>query len=47
MGITDIVFDFEDIQEMFRLKEINVEMINLICNGIYLYMHTYLISCDI
>ena len=30
-GITDIMFDFEDIQEMFRLKEINVEMIRLWC----------------
>ena len=31
VGITDIMFDFEDIQEMFRLKEINVEMIRLWC----------------
>ena len=29
VGITDIMFDFEDIQEMFRLKEINIEMVRL------------------
>ena len=29
VGITDIMFDFEDIQEMFRLQEIDIEMIRL------------------
>ena len=29
VGVTDIMFDFEDIQEMFRLKEINIEMVRL------------------
>jgi len=31
VGITDIMFDFEDIQEMFRLKELNIEMVRLWC----------------
>ena len=29
VGITDIMFDFEDIQEMFRLKELGKEMVRL------------------
>ena len=31
VGVTDIMFDFEDIQEMFRLKGLNVEMVRLWC----------------
>ena len=31
VGITDIMFDFEDIQVMFRLKELNIEMVRLWC----------------
>jgi hypothetical protein len=28
-GVTDIMFDFEDIQNMFRLKELSIEMVRL------------------
>jgi hypothetical protein len=30
-GVTDIMFDFEDIQNMFRLKELSIEMVRLWC----------------
>jgi hypothetical protein len=29
IGITDIMFDFEDIQNMFHLKELSIEMVRL------------------
>jgi hypothetical protein len=28
-GITDVMFNFEDIQNMFRLKELVIEMVRL------------------
>jgi hypothetical protein len=31
IGITDIMFDFEDIQNMFRLKELSIEIVRLWC----------------
>jgi hypothetical protein len=31
IGITDIMFDFEDIQNIFCLKELSIEMVRLWC----------------
>ena len=30
-GIYDIMFDFEDIHDMFRLKQLNIEMVRIWC----------------
>jgi hypothetical protein len=30
-GVTDIMFDFKDIQNMFHLKELRIEMVRLWC----------------
>ena len=30
-GINDIMFDFEEIHDMFRLKQLNIEMVRLWC----------------
>ena len=30
-GVNDIMFDFEDIHDMFRLKELGIEMVRLLC----------------
>ena len=30
-GICDIMFDFEEIHDMFRLKQLNIEMVRLWC----------------
>ena len=31
VSVNDIMFDFQDIQEMFRLKELSIEMVRLWC----------------
>jgi len=31
VGITDVLFDFRDIHTMFRLKELDIEMVRLWC----------------
>ena len=30
-GVQDIMFDFQDIHEMFRLKELSIEMVRVWC----------------